>query len=67
MKPKPEDLGHNLTAAEAAEYTAVYRKGSGLAKKHMALHDREPAPSPAKDAEFRKGTRLLHGRSNSSP
>jgi tetratricopeptide (TPR) repeat protein len=59
MTRRPEDQGQDLTAAEAAEYTEVYKKGSGLVNKHMALHDREPVPSPARDAELREGIRLL--------
>jgi hypothetical protein len=54
---KPEEQGQNLTTAEAAEYKADYRKGSGLVNKHMGLHDLEPVHSSTKDAEFREGTR----------
>src|SRR5262249_41092710 len=59
MTRRPEDQGQNLTAQEAAEYTEVYKKGCGLVNRHMALHDREPAPSPAREAELREGVRLL--------
>jgi tetratricopeptide (TPR) repeat protein len=59
MHGKEEKLGENLTAREAAEYTAAYKRGSGLLGKHMTLHDREPAPSPAREAEVREGLRWL--------
>jgi Flp pilus assembly protein TadD len=59
MSAKNNDLGQGLTAAEEAEYTEVYQKGCGLVKKHMNLHDREPAPSPATESEVREGIRLL--------
>ena len=47
MHGKNEDLGRNLTPAQAAEYNQTYKRGSRLLKKHMSLHDQEPAPSPA--------------------
>jgi tetratricopeptide (TPR) repeat protein len=59
MKPKLEGSGENISAAEAAEYTDAYERGCGLVNKHMTLHDREPTPSPAKEAEVREGIRLL--------
>ena len=59
MPGKKDDLDRNLTPQEAAEYGEVYRKGCGLVNKHMNLHDREPAPSPAKEAEVREGIRWL--------
>ena len=59
MRGKKEDLGQNLTAEEAAEYTEAYQRGGDLVMKHIDLHDREPAPSPAREAEVREGIRLL--------
>src|ERR1700692_2251486 len=59
MHGKKADPGQSLTAAEAAEYTEAYKKGSDLVMKHMDLHAREQAPSPAKEAEVREGIRLL--------
>jgi Flp pilus assembly protein TadD len=59
MKYQPGDLGHGLPAAAAAEYTDAYRRGCVLVKRHMNLHDREAAPSPAREAEVREGIRLL--------
>ena len=41
MHGKNEDVGENLTAAEAVEYKAFYKKGSDLVMKHIDLHDRE--------------------------
>jgi tetratricopeptide (TPR) repeat protein len=55
MPGKKEDLGQNLTPAEAAEYTEAYQRGSDLVMKHINLHDREPAPAPTKEAELREG------------
>jgi Flp pilus assembly protein TadD len=59
MRDKNENLGQTLTALEAAEYTAVYQKGSDLVSKHITLHDREPAPAPTREAELREGIGLL--------
>src|SRR4051812_45923852 len=59
MHGKKEDLGQNLPASEAAEYTAVYQRGSDLVMKHIDLHDREPVPSPTREAEVREGIQLL--------
>jgi tetratricopeptide (TPR) repeat protein len=59
MPAKKEDWSQGLTAAQAAEYSQVYQKGCGLLKKHMTLHDREAAPSRAKEAEVREGIRCL--------
>jgi tetratricopeptide (TPR) repeat protein len=59
MPGKKHDGDETLTAAEAAEYTGVYEKGSGLVMKHINLHDREPAPAPNKEAELREGLGLL--------
>jgi tetratricopeptide (TPR) repeat protein len=59
MPAKSEDWGRNLTPAESAEYTEVYRKGCGLLNKHIELHDREPTSSSGKDAEVRDGIRCL--------
>jgi tetratricopeptide (TPR) repeat protein len=59
MPGKNEDLGRNLTPAEAAEYNEAYRKGCGLLEKHLTLHGQDPAPSSAKEAEVREGIRCL--------
>jgi tetratricopeptide (TPR) repeat protein len=59
MPRKPEELGQNLTPAQAAEYTEAYQRGSALVSKHMDLHDRDPAAAPEKAAELREGLRLL--------
>jgi tetratricopeptide (TPR) repeat protein len=59
MPATNEDLGRNLTPAQAAEYTEAYQKGCRLLNKHMTLHDREPASSSAKEAEVRDGIRCL--------
>jgi tetratricopeptide (TPR) repeat protein len=59
MTTRNEDLGRNLTAAEAAEYRELYRRGCDLLDRHMTLHGREPAHSPAKEAEVREGIRCL--------
>jgi tetratricopeptide (TPR) repeat protein len=48
-----------LTAAEAAEYTAAYKKGSDLLLKHINLHGQEPTAAPSKEAELREGLGLL--------
>src|SRR5262245_39736714 len=48
-----------LTAAEAAEYTAAYKKGSDLLLKHINLHEQEPTAAPNKEAELREGLGLL--------
>jgi Flp pilus assembly protein TadD len=50
---------HDLSPAEAAEYTEAYRKGSGLVNQHMDLHDREWASSETREADLREGLRLL--------
>ena len=55
MTVEKEDVGQSLSAAKAAEYTAVYKKGSDLVMKHINLHDREPAPAPTKEADLREG------------
>jgi hypothetical protein len=59
MPATNEDLGGDLTPAEAAEYTEAYRRGSGLVSRHMNLHDRERAAAEMREAELREGIRLL--------
>jgi tetratricopeptide (TPR) repeat protein len=59
MPGKSEDLGRNLTPAEAAEYTEAYRRGSGLVSKHMNLDDRELVVAETREAELREGIGLL--------
>jgi tetratricopeptide (TPR) repeat protein len=59
MQGKKEVVGQGLTAAEAAEYTEVYKKGSDLVMRHINLHDHEPAPAPTREAELREGIGLL--------
>jgi tetratricopeptide (TPR) repeat protein len=59
MPARNEDWSRDLTPAQAAEYNEAYRKGCRLLNRHFNLHDREPAPSPAKEAEVRQGVRLL--------
>jgi tetratricopeptide (TPR) repeat protein len=59
MRGKKEGRGQNLSAAEAAEYTAAYQKGSDLVVRHIHLHDQEPAPAHGKEAELREGLGLL--------
>jgi tetratricopeptide (TPR) repeat protein len=60
---KPEEAMHgeqdDLPASEAAEYNDAYRRGCDLVKKHMVLHDQQPAPSPAREAELQEGVGLL--------
>ena len=55
MPGKNEDANLPLTAAEAAEYTAAYKKGSELLMKHINLHGQEPTSAPSKEAELREG------------
>ena len=59
MHGNREKMGQNLTAAEAAEYTAAYKKGSELLMKHINLHGQEPTSAPSKEAELREGLGLL--------
>jgi tetratricopeptide (TPR) repeat protein len=59
MPAKNDDLGRNLTPAQAAEYSDAYRKGCRLLKRHLTLQDREPASSPAKEVEVQEGIRCL--------
>src|SRR5438874_11052423 len=54
-----KDLGRNLTEAESAEYTEVYRRGSDLLGKHIDLQNQKPVPSEEREAEVREGIRLL--------
>ncbi len=59
MNHDDNELGRNLTDAEAAEYTEVYRRGSDLLGKLIDLQDQEPEPSEGREAEIREGIRLL--------
>ena len=59
MNQHVNDLGRNLTEAEAAEYTEAYQRGSDLLEKHIDLQDQESVPSEGREAEVREGIRLL--------
>ena len=59
MNQHVNDLGRNLTEAEAAEYTEAYQGGSDLLEKHSDLQDQESVPSEGREAEVREGIRLL--------
>jgi len=59
MKHRHNDLGQNLTDAEAAEYTEVYQRGSDLLGKNIDLQDQQPIPSEEREAELQEGIRLL--------
>jgi tetratricopeptide (TPR) repeat protein len=60
MTAKNDDMDEGLTAAQATEYTEVYKKGSRLVSRHMNLHDQESTPSPAKESQVREGIRCLN-------
>jgi len=59
MNQHVNDLGRNLTEAEAAEYTEAYQRGSDLLEKHSDLQDQESVPSEGREAELQEGIRLL--------
>src|SRR4051794_37785336 len=59
MRRDHAELGRALTDAEADEYNEAYKHGADLLSRHINLHDRDPAPSPAREAEVREGIRLL--------
>jgi tetratricopeptide (TPR) repeat protein len=59
MHGNQDEAGPNASPGGATAYTEAYRRGCDLLQKHMVLHDHEPAPSPAKEAEVREGIRWL--------
>lgn len=59
MSGEKNPSGRRLTDKEWAEYEDAYRRGAALVNRHMALHDRQPGSSLAKEAEVREGVRLL--------
>jgi tetratricopeptide (TPR) repeat protein len=59
MNHDDNELGRNLTDAEAAEYTEVYRRGNDLLGKYIDLQDQETTRSEKREAELEEGIRLL--------
>src|SRR5215470_10419181 len=59
MNHDENDLGHNLSDAEAGEYEDIYRRGIDLLEPHIDLHGEAEVPSEKREDEIREGVRLL--------